>query len=177
MLNRAAVFATIVAGAGLSVAALLGPAESVEAAPQPQPQLVEVLDHQPIGWHLVHQGDQARLAYGIADSDQILVMFSCAAGDQQVHVFGQAAPETRSVRLTSASLTSDIAVVTEMDPLSGVPVIEAEIPLRSAALRGFRENGRLTLTAGDGRAILAHAMQAELASVQVFFEHCERRSI
>lgn len=179
MLNRAAFFATMFAGAGLTVAVLLGQTGAVAAEPQTSApiQQVEVLEHATVGWHLVYEGDRAKLAYGIADTDQILVMFSCGAGDRTVQVFGQVTPDTESVRLTSASLMSDVAVEAEVDPLSGAMVAETEMPVRSSALQGFRDSGRLTLAAAGGREVPAHALQAEQADVRAFFDHCDRRSI
>ena len=179
MLNRAAFFATMFAGAGLTVAVLLGQSGASAAEPRATAPVeqVEVLDHATVGWHLLREDDQAKLAYGIANTDQILVMFACAAGDQTVEVFGIAAPETEAMRFTSASLTSDVAVETEVDPLSGATVIETEMPLRSEALQGFRETGRLTLVADEGHELPVHALQAEQAQVRAFFDHCDRRSI
>ena len=178
MLNRAAFFATMFAGAGLTAAVLLGQTGAVAAESQATAvEQVEVLDHAAVGWHLLREGDQAKLAYGVANTDQILVMFSCAAGDRVVEVFGLAAPETEALRFTSASLTSEVVAEAEADPLSGSMVIETEMPVRSEALQGFRQSGRLTLAAGDGHEVPAHAVQAELAQVRAFFDHCDRRSI
>lgn len=178
MLNRAALFATMIAGTALSGALLLGQtpssaAEPVQAAPEPTP----VLEHAAAGWHLLHEGDRAKLAYGIANSDQILVMLSCAAGDETVEVFGLAAPEADEVVLTSASLRSPLPVEPTIDPISGATAIETTLPVEAEALEGFRATGRLTLTADTGESVPAHAMQAELPQVQAFFDHCQRRSI
>lgn len=178
MLNRAAFLATLFAGAGLAVAALVAQPDVVAAEPQPQaPAMTETVAHAPVGWHLVQEGDQAKLAYGVANTDQILVMFACAAGDRSVQVFGLAAPETDSVRFTSAARTTDVGVETELDPMSGSAMIETALPLSAAALQGFRETGRLTLTSDDGRSVPAHAVQSEHADVRAFFDHCERRSL
>ena len=177
MLNRAALFATMIAGAGLTGALLLGQTPSAAAEPVQVEEPAPVLDHAPAGWHLLHEGDRAKLAYGIANSDQILVMLSCAAGDQTVEVFGLAAPEADEVVLTSASLTSPIDVRPSYDPISGASAIETTLPIQAAALEGFRATGRLTLAADTGDSVPAHAVQAELPQVRAFFDHCERRSI
>lgn len=178
MLNRAAFFATMFAGAGLAAAALVAQPDVVAAEPQPEaPTMVETVAHAPVGWHLVREGEQAKLAYGVANTDQILIMFTCAVGDPMIEVFGLAAPETDSVRFTSAALTTDVAVESEFDPMSGSAMIDTEIPMTARALQGFRETGRLTLTADDGRSVPAHAVQSEQAEVQAFFDHCERRSL
>ena len=177
MLNRAAFFATMVAGAGLSVAALLGQAETVEAAPQPEAEMVQVLDHAPLGWHRVQEGDQDKLAYGISGTDQILVMLSCRAGDQAVEVFGLTDPDVESVRLVSASAAAAIEVEPVVDEMSGSMAVETRLPTASAVMQGFRDTGRLMMTAGNGREMPVHAVQAEQAEVRAFFDHCDNRNI
>lgn len=177
MLNRAALFATMVAGGGLTGALLLGQTPSAAAEPVQVEEPAPVLEHAVAGWHLLHEGNRAKLAYGVANSDQILVMLSCAAGDQAVEVFGLAAPEADRVTLTSASLRSPIQVEPVYDPMSGEMAVETTLPVQAEALEGFRATGRLTLTADTGEVVPAHAMQAELSDVRAFFDHCERRSI
>lgn len=178
MLNRAAFLATMFAGTGLVTAALLAQPGTVAAEPQPvAPAVIETVEHAPTGWHLVHEGDRAKLAYGVANTDQVLVMFSCAAGEPMVEVFGLAAPETDSIRFTSATLTTDVGVEPEHDPISGSAMIDTEIPTSAHALQGFRDTGRLNLTTDDGRSVPAHAVQSEQADVRAFFDHCERRSL
>lgn len=179
MLNRAALFATMIAGTGLATAVLIGQTGAEAATPQPvvQEAPAPVLEHAAAGWHLLHEGDRAKLAYGLANSDQILVMFSCAAGDETVEVFGLAAPEADEVVLTSASLRSPIAVEPVFDPISGSTAIETTLPVEAEALEGFRESGRLTLAADTGETVPVHAVQAELPQVRAFFDHCDRRTV
>ncbi len=179
MLNRAALFATMIAGAGLTGAVLLGQsgASAAETTPVVAEEPVPVLEHATTGWHLVHEGDRAKLAYGVENSDQILVMLSCAAGDHTVEVFGVAAPEADEVTLTSASLSSSVDVETTFDPISGSMAIETTLPIRASALEGFRETGRFALASDDGSSVSANAVQAEMPRVQAFFEHCDRRAI
>ena len=176
MLNRAALLATMIAGAGLTAAVLLGQSGAV-AAETAQAEPVAAVETTAAGWHLLYEGDRAKLAYGVANSDQIVVMMSCAAGDETVDVFGLAAPEADQVTLTSASMRSPIAVAPTFDPISGSMAVETSLPMGADALEGFRESGRLTLAADTGEATAVHADADELASVRDFFDHCDRRSI
>ena len=41
-------------------------------------------DPRPMAWYLTHEGNMARLAYGLANSDQLLIMLTCAPGDARV---------------------------------------------------------------------------------------------
>lgn len=176
MLNRAAFFATMIAGAGLSVAALLGQTETVAAAPQPAAEMVQVLDHAPVGWHLVQEGERDKLAYGIAGTDQVLMMLSCGAGDQAIEVFGLTDPDAGTVRLVSTSAATAISVNPVLDEMSGSLAIETRLPTSTAVMQGFRDTGRLTMTASNGRDLPVHAVQAEQAQIRAFFDHCDSRS-
>lgn len=179
MLNRAAFFATMVAGTALATAVLTAQSGVAAAEPQTTSRMayVEVLEHAAAGWHLVREGDDAKLAYGIAGTDQVLVMLRCAAGADQVEVFGQVTPETRAIRLSSAALSTTTAVVPQADPLTGGMIVHANLPSNADALEGFRESGRLALTSGEATSVPAHAVRAEMPHIRAFFDHCDQRSI
>lgn len=177
MLNRAALIATMIAGVGLTGAVLLGQNGAVAAETAQVEAQAAVVEPAEAGWHLLYEGDRAKLAYGVANSDQIMVMMSCAAGDETVEVFGLAAPEADVVTLTSASMRSPITVQPAFDPISGSMAVETTLPMGADALEGFRESGRLTLAADTGETTSVNADADELASVQDFFDHCDRRSI
>lgn len=173
MLNRAALFATMLAGAGLTAATLLGHEGAAAQAAEPAFQAAATGD---LGWHLSHEGDRAKLAYGLANSDQILVMLSCAPGQDRVDVFGLAAPEGERVVLTSTAGPSALNAEPAIDPLSGQPAVETTLMLGATAFRGFRDSGRLTLVS-DGEAIEIDAQPEERADVEAFFAHCDRRNV
>ncbi len=179
MLNRAAFFATMIAGTALATAVLTAQADVAAAEPQPTSRTayVEVLEHAAAGWHLVREGDDAKLAYGIAGTDQVLVMLRCAAGSDQVEVFGQITPETRAVRLSSAALSTTTTVVPQADPLTGGTIMHTNLPSNADALKGFRESGRLALTPDQASSVPAHAVRAEMPQIRAFFDHCDQRSI
>ena len=179
MLNRAAYFATLIAGAGLTAALIMGASDPVAAEPQAVAMVEQgtVLEHAPSGWNLQYEGDAAKLTYGIANSDQIQLMLTCAVGSRTVEVFGPASPDAERVRLMSATGATEVAVSPEPDPMSGAASMKTELPSEAAALQGFRQNGRLTVTVDEGRDVPMHAVRAETPQVQAFFDHCERRSI
>ena len=60
-----------------------------------------VIDETPLegglAWHLSHEGETAKLAYGVAHSDQIVIMLTCAPGDRQVQAFGVVTPTGAAV--------------------------------------------------------------------------------
>ena len=81
----------------------------------------------PMGWHLSHEGPMAKLAYGVANSDQLALMMTCEPGQAQAIVYGDVQPA--SPRLHKASMTSAV-----IDPLSGGLADETRISLRDPAL-------------------------------------------
>ena len=67
----------------------------------------------PMSWHLSHEGSMAKLAYGVANSDQLALMRTCAPGQAQAIVYGEVQPASprlirppsprgRSIRWTAA---------------------------------------------------------------------------
>lgn len=116
------------------------------------------------GWHMLHEGAMAKLAYGLPDSDQLALMLTCAPGDGAAVVYGDAQP--RSAALTLASLEPQ-----PIDPLSGGEAYEARLPLTDAALTGLARGGRMTVQTEAGDRQLT-ASRAERRMVQGFLSYC-----
>ncbi|HEX8661074.1 MAG TPA: hypothetical protein VF686_04345, partial [Brevundimonas sp.] len=66
----------------------------------------------PMAWHLSHEGDLAKLAYGVANSDQLALMLTCEPAQAQAVVYGDVKPA--GPRVQKASMRA-VAI----DPLSG----------------------------------------------------------
>ena len=88
------------------------------------------------GWHLLHEGPMAKLAYGLADSDQVALMLTCSPGDRTAVVYGDTQPQ--SPALTPASVGPQ-----PIDPLSDGEAYEARLPLSDAALTGLARGASL----------------------------------
>ena len=106
----------------------------------------------------------AKLAYGLADSDDIALMLTCSPGDRTAVVYGDSQP--RSPALTPAALGPQ-----PIDPLSDGEAFETCLPLSDAALTGLARNGRMAVRteAGDGQL---RASRAERRMVQSFLGYC-----
>lgn len=143
------------AAAALSLAALAGqamttaPAVPGEGAP---------------GWHLLHEGSMAKLAYGLPDSDQVALMLTCSPGDQTAVVYGDTQP--RSPALTLASTGPQ-----PIDPLSDGEAYETRLPLSDAVLAGLARGGRMAVQTEAG-AQQIRASRAERRLVQGFLSYC-----
>ena len=118
----------------------------------------------PMGWHLSHEGAMAKLAYGVANSDQLALMMTCEPGQSQAVVYGDVQPA--SPRLVKASMES-----AAIDPLGGGLVDEARIPLRAPALQKLARSGKLAVE-GDAGHFELTADDKEQRLVEQFFAYC-----
>lgn len=146
------------AAIGLIAIAAQSRATNAEAAPELTAGLA------PMGWHLSYEGPMAKLAYGVANSDQLALMMTCEPGQAQAVVYGDVHPA--SPRLVRTSMGD-----TAIDPLSGGLADEARIPLRDPALRTLARSGRLAVESDAGHFELT-ARGDEQRLVRAFFDYC-----
>ena len=143
------------AAAALSLAVLAG--QALTSAPAVPGEGVA-------GWHLLHEGAMAKLAYGLTDSDDVALMLICLFGDRTAVVYGDSQP--RSPALTPAALGPQ-----PIDPLSDGEAFESRLPLTDTALTGLARNGRMAVqTEAGGRQL--RATRAERRLIQSFLGYC-----
>ena len=147
----------IPAVAALGLIAVAAQSRATDAAP-------EAGVAAPMGWHLSHEGAMAKLAYGVANSDQLALMMTCEPGQTQAKVYGDVQPA--SPRLVKASMNA-----TAIDPLSGGLADEARIPLQAPVLRKLARSGTLAVE-GDAGHFELTAQGDERRLVQEFFAYC-----
>jgi len=114
-----------------------------------------------MGWHLSHEGDMAKLAYGAENSDQLALMLMCEPGQTQAVVYGDVQPEDARFINTSAPI----------DPLSGDMAEDARVSLHGASVRGLLETGRMAVETETGRSQLT-ATRDERRLVSDFVSYC-----
>ncbi|WP_428152054.1 hypothetical protein [Brevundimonas sp.] len=134
-------------------------AQSRDVAPDVEAQ--GVMAAPVMSWSVHHEGALAKLAYGVANSDQLALMVTCMPGDATAAVYGDV--QVEGARLTRASL--------QIDPLSGGDAEETAIPLDDPALAGLARNGRMTVVGDAGRFQLA-ASTEERRLVRDFLSYC-----
>lgn len=117
-----------------------------------------------MAWHLSHEGDLVKLAYGVENSDQLALMMTCAPGDRTAVVYGEVQP--RSAHLQRASFGP-----TEMDPLSGGDAVETRIGLGDPTLVRLSE-GRGLAVQGEAGAFDLPTTRAEQRMIQGFLAYC-----
>ena len=123
----------------------------------------------PMGWHLSHEGPMAKLAYGVANSDQLALMMTCEPGQAQAIVYGDVQPA--SPRLHRVSMTSAV-----IDPLSGGLAEESRISLRDPTLQRLVRRGRLDVE-GDAGHFELTADRDERRLVSEFFAYCGTEAV
>ncbi|MFC5342765.1 hypothetical protein ACETK8_06415 [Brevundimonas staleyi] len=112
-------------------------------------------------WSVHHEGALAKLAYGVANSDQLALMVTCMPGDRSAVVYGDV--QVEGARLTQASYA--------VDPLSGGEAEESRIALNDPSLTGLAREGRMTVTGDAGRFQLS-ASNEERRLVRDFLAYC-----
>lgn len=116
------------------------------------------------GWHLLHEGSMAKLAYGLPDSDQVALMLTCSPGDRTAVVYGDVQPQSSALVLASMGPQP-------IDPLSDGEAYEARLPLTDAALTGLARGGRIAVQSEVGDQQI-RASRAERRMVQGFLSYC-----
>lgn len=117
-----------------------------------------------MGWHLSQEGQMAKLAYGMENSDQLALMMVCEPGQSQAVVYGDVQPATP--RLIHAAMT-EMAI----DPLDGGLADETRVSLNDPALRDLVRKGRLAVEGEAGTFVLT-ATGKERAMISDFFAYC-----
>lgn len=107
-----------------------------------------------MAWHLSQEGDMAKLAYGVANSDQLAMMVTCTPGEAKAAVYGDVRPTT-----ARADALSD----------------ETVIPIRDAGLRGLAEQGTMQVVGDEGEFVI-HASAPERQGIGQFLNYCSRKS-
>lgn len=130
-----------------------------------QTQSADVDSAQPaVAWHLSHDGEVAKLAYGVSNSDQLALMVTCEAGATDVAVYGDVRPVAVAMMPANGPMAPD--------PLSGGDAVEAIVPLSDAGLDDLSRQGRMTVKA-DERTFQLAATQLERRAVDRFLAYCQ----
>jgi len=124
-----------------------------------------VIDETPVdgrlAWHLSHEGEMAKLAYGVAHSDQIVIMLTCAPGDAQAQAFGVVTPAGVDVAEGPAPV----------DPLTGLAMADVAVDMNSRTMASLRDGGAMPVVGEAGPADL-RVTPGDKAVIDGFFAHC-----
>lgn len=123
------------------------------------PEQAHGLETPAMGWSVHHEGALAKLAFGVANSDQLALMVTCMPGDTTAVVYGDV--QVEGARVVEASF----------DPLSGGDAEESRISVNDSSLAGLARRGSMTVVGDAGRFQLS-ATSEERRLVSDFLAYC-----
>ncbi|RZJ02135.1 MAG: hypothetical protein EON90_00640 [Brevundimonas sp.] len=124
----------------------------------------------PMAWHLSHEGELAKLAYGVENSDQLALMMTCEPGQAQAVLYGDVKPA--APRVQKASVRSAVAI----DPLGGGLEDEVALSVEDPSLKQLAQQGRMAVE-GDAGAFELTATRQERKLIDEFFAYCGDRRV
>ncbi|ADL02161.1 hypothetical protein [Brevundimonas subvibrioides] len=123
-------------------------------------------------WHLSTADGAARLAYGVAESDDLKLGFDCDAGSGRIEVTANAPTGTRTLLLESGGETERLDADGEPSQLTDgdllTAAVEADIPI----FQRFRRIGWMAQWIGDRRETYAAHPESQ-GNVERFFALCD----
>jgi hypothetical protein len=129
-----------------------------------------VIDETPLdgalAWHLSHEGKTAKLAYGVANSDQIVLMLTCDPGDGAVQAFGVVTPFGADVKDGPAPV----------DPLTGLAMADVAVDMSSTAMQALKVGAPMPVAGEAGRAELP-VTRGDKVVIDGFFAHCDATAV
>ncbi len=155
---------TLGACASMEVApTALSPDISPDSAPRP------IADHD---WALFIEDDQASLAYGRDESDDVWLSLACDRGSGRLDLFRPADADGQPViYLESGGETERFTGKVEPSELFEHGEVLAEAPTTPPVFQRFRRLGWLGLHDAEGRALMV-AHPASTDRIERFFAHC-----
>lgn len=130
-------------------------AAKTQPVAQSVPSPVEGSSQDGLGWHVSHEGAMAKLAYGVANSDQLAMMVTCAPGDATAAVYGDVRP----------TVTAAVALS---------PTDETRIAVKDSPLRSLVNDGRINVH-GEGGVHRISATPVERRAIAEFLGYCARK--
>jgi len=125
-------------------------------------------------WILHRDGDDARLSYGVAESDDVRLALDCARGAGSVALTVLAGPDAApEIVLESGGETESFIANSEEDLLHDGLILTAEADADSPIFQRFRRTGWLAARRGGTLEVYAtHPGSGE--RVDGFFDFCGR---
>lgn len=118
------------------------------------------------------RSETAKLAYGIAGTDAVGLMFQCARPDVRLIFFPpEGETPAKSARLVSGKAKASYPLAAPKGD-GGDASLEARLPAAAPVLAAFGDTGRLTLTVGRDTRNLDTRAERERAAVRAFRGAC-----
>lgn len=123
-------------------------------------------------WHLSQYWDQSTLAYGVAESDDVNLVLTCADGAGEVSMFRDVANSApREFHLEAGGDSGRFEADSEPSMLTDGQLLTAHAPTSDPVFRSFRSLGWLASWTGDAREGYAPQPGSE-GNIERFFAAC-----
>lgn len=161
----------------LLAACATNPSESPAALEPSSPEAATAEDGGPeptpgLDWHFHQDGAEAKLAYGVANSDDLRLGLTCARGAGEVELSRDAEPDAApGIRLESGGETETIATRSEPSELSGGVFLTGRIATAHPVMARFRQTGWLAQWVGERREMMAPQPRSR-SVIADFLAHC-----
>lgn len=153
------------AAACASVEAPGGPTGEPPLASAPQP--IEGYD-----WFYNADQDEARLAYGLAESDDLRIGMDCRRGSGRLALSSTSAnPAAKDIHVESGGETERFAAASEPSQVHDGVFLTAQADTDAAVFQRFRQVGWLALWQGEAREAYA-PHPASRDNIERFFAFC-----
>lgn len=112
-----------------------------------------------MAWRLTPaaDGDEAKLAYGVPDTDDVVLMLACRPGSGAVQVTATAPTAPARLTLRSGSAVSSLPIQSEPAEIQSGVLVEAATTVADPALAAFARTGALSFDLGGRATALAAA--------------------
>jgi hypothetical protein len=131
------------------------------------------IEPQGMAWTSYHTPEEgAKLAYGAPNSDNVVLMLTCAPGSREVQLSTHAAGPGKAIVLKSGRADTAIPAVAVETGMGHGAYLEATARSTDPALSAFARTGDLALVE-PGRTLKMKASRAEQAQVSAFFQTCQ----
>lgn len=122
-------------------------------------------------WHYTPDGDMARLAYGLEESDDLRLGLDCAAGSGKIDLTVLANTGAREIHLESGGETERFPAEGEPSEIHDGDILTASATTREPVMQRFRRVGWIAQWVGGEREVYAPHPGSE-AGVERFFAMC-----
>jgi hypothetical protein len=123
-------------------------------------------------WYFSQEGGEARLAYGVAESDDLRLGLDCGQGSGRLVLSAIAGPGAETeIRIESGGESARFAAISEPSQLHDGVFLTANARADEPVFKQFRRLGWLAMWQdGERHAYAPHVGSAD--SIERFFLHC-----
>ena len=152
-----------------------GACATVETPPEPLPVSTTGGAPAPVenhDWFYHQDGGDARLVYGLAESDDMRLGLDCSAGSGRLALSAVGAPDAKpEIQIEAGGETERFPARSEPSELHDGVFLSAEAPADAAVFQRFRRVGWLALwQGGERQAYVPHPQSA--SNIERFFAFC-----